>query len=221
MKNIIEKVWRLPSPEKRRNIIIPLSWFNNCFNLKKDSEYLCYLLVKTIILVGMGLLIILFLDVISKTAFFIDPQQFNDNKLVFPIVFSQLTSGPVFLLSLLFYLRIRLTTDIQQEKVPILMNRALLVGYTKRRWILRSLFIISVCIACTFLSHGVIIRFVNHFNQQDNFIFIFLSQLAVVIAFGIFSVGMVSYALVLEKAARFFSAFELDLLAMNPLPRHY
>lgn len=217
----IEKVWKLPPPEERRDRIIPLTLTYPFLDLKKDGEYLCYLSTKISIFIGAVLLSVLVLDIFLGTSIFIDLQSFQNNKLFLSVTYSRIVVPALFGIAIIFYLRLRLAINMRHNTIPIMIHRALLLSYPRWRWIVRALFFISICALTAVFNHIVVIRFVMHFDMQDSFLFVLLTQIAIVLGLAPVPAFIMSYALVLEKVIRFFPEFTDDLLTMNPLPRNY
>lgn len=221
MKELVERIWPLPAANSRRDTIIPLKWLNKFFSLQKDGEYLAYLLVKVAILYGALTLAILTIDIFGRLGLAIDQTSFQHNKLLLPEAYKKLTAIPFLILAIIFYLRFRLTINIKNDTIPVFVHRALLVGYSRRTWIFRCLFMIIMSVAGVFVSDIVLSKFILHFHQENSIVFVWLVQLFGVLGTGPLAVILMCFALTLEKSIRFFPEFEQDLLTMNPLPRNY
>lgn len=220
-KELIERIWPLPALEKRQDWLISMKSILPWFRPEQDGEYLCYRLVVTVMVVSTALLGVLLIDLLSKTGLFIDTQAFSKDKLILPVTFSKLIAWPVLALSILFYLRIRFPLNIRDDSIPIIMHRSLLVGYSRKRWLLRCLIAFFGAYAGIFTTHIFVSRFVMHFDKQDNLIFILVTQIVPIVGVSAGAVLLVSYMLVFEKVIRFFPQFDQDLLTMGPLPRSY
>ena len=225
MRKFVEKFWPLPSPEKRRKGPIPRSWVfktDKDYAIDADAQYLLYMLVNAVACIGYLFLVLLVVDIYFASGILIDPKAFVGDKLLLPQVLTHLVAWPALLTTLMFYLRIRLRLSIKNDAIPVFMHRALLIGYSKPRWLWRVSFGIAVGLVGIFAPHIFIIRFAQHFHQQENIWLI----LALEGFFGVLGPAyggliFVSYALIAEKVIRFFPEFEKELLTRNPLPRNY
>jgi hypothetical protein len=179
-------------------------------------------LMDIVACVGYVLFVSLVADAYLRSGFLIDPQELDHNRLLFAVTYSHLIGWPALILTIAFYLRIRLPLDIKTDAIPVLMNRALLVGYSKKRWLLRVVLLGGLSLAAIFFAQMVAIRVTHHFHQEENIWFI-ATLTSLFGVWGPATAGMVfiSYACVAEKVIRFFPEFERDLLTMNPLPRNY
>ena len=193
----------------------PVKWLHPGICLERDAHFLCYQLCRTVLLFGLAVLAVLLLDIWLRTGLFFDPEAFQKNKLLLPIEFSKIMGPAAFGMTILFYLRARLSINLRNDELLVLMHKAILLGYSRRRWILRSMFVVGIGLPCLFLAHIVVIRFTLHFNMQDSLSFILLPQLFLEVG-GLAGVSfaLMSYSLVFEKTIRFFPHLEHDLQAM-------
>ncbi|MBI2233602.1 MAG: hypothetical protein HYU57_01100 [Micavibrio aeruginosavorus] len=203
-------------------MLIPPQWFHKGFSLDRDTEYLLYMQFNTMLMLGFYLFIALLIDALLRTGLFIDDVRLDENKLLFPDVLLNLLSPLNLIITAVFYLRIRLPLKMRDDEIPVMMHRALLIGYSQRRWLWRCTYLIALSLPVFWVADTITVRFVLHFHQQDNFLFVIISTAFFVVSgSAACAVFCISYVLVLEKVLRFFPEFEQDLLKKNPLPRNY
>ncbi|WP_188772804.1 hypothetical protein [Novosphingobium endophyticum] len=211
MRDIIFKLAPLPPLEKRRSGFIPPKWFLPVYRPERDADYLLGKLLNFVFLTTFLLLGAILLDAHLYTGFLIDASEFRHNKLLLPATFSRLISLPLFVLALLFYLRIRLGIDISRDDIPVGGRKAWALTLTRRKWIEVGLLILVGSLACIFASHLFVIQVTLHYQQQDNLAFVLLPQAFAVVAMIGGPIYLILGALLLEKAIRCFDVMHDNL----------
>lgn len=190
----------MPTPEKRRSGPIPPSWFLPVYRSEHDADYLMGLLLNLVLFGGAGVVGAIILDARLAMGILVHTAAFERNKLLLTTTFSRLMGVSVLVLSVLFYLRIRIGIDIRRDDIPVLTHKALLLTTSLCKWIGRSFFGLAIGLIAIFATHIIVIQITSHYEQQNSLGFILLPQLFAIIAVAIGPIAIISYALVLEKA---------------------
>jgi hypothetical protein len=211
VRELITRIWPLPPPEKRRSGPVPPTWFIPVYRIERDADYLLGKLLNIVLLAGVALVGTIILDAHLAIGLLVDAAEFQQNKLLLPVTFSRLIGPPAFMLSLLFYLRMRVGIDICRDDIPVGGRKPWMLTTSRRKWIERALIIVLISPLCIFVSHIVVIQITLHYEQQDSLAFLLLPQAFGVAAVATGAICLPFAALILEKAIRSFPSFQENL----------
>lgn len=163
-------------------------------------------------MVGIAVLSALLIDIYFKTSFLIEAEAFARNKLVLTATFSKIIALPSLALSIIFYLRARLSGPIQHANLPLRLQKELATRYTRFRWLANSVVGITVGVMGLFLSHILIVRLIIHFKMQHSFMFILFVEVIHILVIAMCVSAPVVWGLTFEKVKRFYPEFHEELM---------
>lgn len=166
-----------------------------------------------VFIIGLVLLFSMTLDVVLQQGWLIAPDVYNSNKLILSVRLSEFMGLSAFFVSVLFYIRIRFFNN--SFSATPMIHKALLRGYSRRRWIARSIIGLVIGIICLFLPHMLVVRLVLHYEMQNSLGFILFTQLFQLMGHAGGAMIFTLHALQLEKVLFHFSAFEADLVKFD------
>jgi len=207
---IAKKIFPLPVPERRVEGIIPLRFVSHFFNLSRDLDYFCYSIFKISFYLGVLVTLILVLDIFLNLNLLITPTYFDQHKYVFISIFSMVTGPLVFLLSILFYLRIRLERNVESIEFTCIVKAYLLQGKTKKTWKRWAFFLPIAGLIMLFASHIFPIGFLHYFNIEENLFFVFLLHFVSLVGIAYGSLLLVYGLLILEAVIRYFPEIKVN-----------
>lgn len=213
MKEIIEKFWKLPPSTQRRcwSILFMPKQFKVRLRPERDGDYLCCQAGAIVQAIGFCFLAVLLIDVVGQFEWFIDQELFADRKVLFIITWMKLMSIVAPFLTILFYLRLRLTMDLKNEQIPFLAAKDFMRRLKRREWIQSAaLFLIVIFFGMTMpetYSQG----FIEMYHLENSVVAAVIHQATFAFVIPFFVSFLISQALVLEKSIRFFPRAQEDL----------
>ncbi len=214
LKNFLKKAIQVPAPELRRNWFIPIHVLHFNYRLENDADYLCYKLFRVILAIGIIVIALLVFDVWSSGYFLADSASLAKDKFYLLRALPLFMALPACVVTILFYLRVRIGADLRFFHVPILTHKQLLLGGSRGLWFVRALVGTAVGFACIFMPHFFAIRFIAHYGLQNSLSFTAFTMFLEVIGIAAGSQYVVASALLWEKTIRFFAALETQLEMM-------
>jgi hypothetical protein len=209
---ILERFFPLPPPEQRRPGIIPLSWAGGKLRVERDGDYLTYILFELMLIVNMLFLGILLCDNYAGTKLLVSPGAFSSNRLLIAIVFSRFVAWPTLIVSVLFYLRIRSAIDLQHEMPPRVIRKWALENRPRWKWIAKAIVGEALMVWGLFNFEKITLVLIHHLYVEQNLLLIVIVQSVVNLGLTTLPPMLISLALWLEKAIRFFPEAQQDLL---------
>lgn len=212
IKNCVEKYWPLPEVEKRhlRKQFLPRMIYQHV-RADRDADYLCYLAAWVTLLLEAVLVLLMLLDVLFQTDIFLNYAALELRKLNFLEVFLHIMCKIIPVIVVVFYLRIRLVTNLEYDLVPFILNGHFLKNRKKKQWLIRILPIFLLAwIVCAFPELGIL-KFLDYPSLENDALLILLTQIAIMCVFPLLVPFLVSATLVIEKTLRFFPQAQQNL----------
>jgi hypothetical protein len=212
-KNLIERLWPLPAPEKRR--LLPFLFvtkeFRNRIRPERDGDYLCWQVGALTQMIGVAFLGVLLVDLGGQFGWFLDLKAVAETKAYFVVAWLDVVGKTSILLGLLCYLRLRLPMDLKNEQIPLPVRKKAFRGITRRDWTQRTAFLAVLIVGMLAFPEAAAGGLMEMWNIQDNLVAVVIEQVAYVFLVPIAVVLGVSMALFFEKSMRFFPEAQADL----------
>ncbi|MGH1397667.1 MAG: hypothetical protein ACRBCT_00440 [Alphaproteobacteria bacterium] len=221
MKDLVERIWPLPSAEKRKLLpsILYSMHLKKGLQASRDGDYLFYNAGAIFEKFCYAALTLCLLDVGFNLGFYVDLDLLEKNKMSFIGHWANIVMPIFILLFVLCYLRIRLTIDMKNDQIPFFMSKDFFRQRTKREnigTVVFMVFIVCVVIPLAMPDSG----FQDaanpsassdwmHFN--NNVFFVFAWQSTCLAAMPFMLIMGLSCALFLEKMIRFYPESQKDI----------
>ena len=217
--SILGKMLSIPPAGERREVIFSINKVFPGFLLRRDWDYLCYLLFLVMLILSLCVTALIFSDILLSLDVFISKEEFVNNK---TLLFSKssVILGPLgFILAVVFYLRIRLPVDLQNTKIPYMVGPRYLEAAGKRKWFFTFTTLFFTSIVMIFGSHLPPVILAKHYEMQDSTSFVLVAQIFLILGPAVGAAFFVNSLLLLEKILRWFSKVEGDYRAMKTISK--
>lgn len=179
-------------------------------NFANDADYLIYKQSIVIFTLMIAIACVLALDALLSMGLLMDIERFQSEPRSLAVSFRDLSVIPWIVVTVIFYIRIRLSLDLSSDDIPVNINPSYYdtpssyADDKKSDWVIRPLFIIMPIILALPYSYGFVFGVVRYFSAEQNSIIILSSMLFVAIALSILSLLTVMNLLMMEKAYKYF-----------------
>lgn len=202
----LERMIAIPPVSKRkpRFGLLPIGMFIRDLNISNDTEYLLYISYR-ISLQFMSLLIAaLFIDVSLSLGIFVDAQDFYTAPIIIAHKFRDISILPCLLLTVAFYIRIRLSIDLASAALPIPSHPAFFEDDRQSNWVFRSSIALLAFTVIFAFSSMIVVGVTKYLSIQQSAVGVSIATLFS--AFVVFSLPAtaVLHMLIIEKAYRYF-----------------
>lgn len=177
------------------------------FSLDRDIDYCLYSIFKVLLYLGIFITFLMLLSIYTNFHFFVSTKDFEINKPVFISTFSMLMGSFSIVITIYFYLRVRLRITLKKTPIVCISNDELvdrLKQKGKKTWLRWSLVNLLGGLFIILAAHIFPIGLLRYLNMEDSTFFTFLINCVpiFVIPFGatIFIYG----CLMFEKIIRYF-----------------
>jgi len=175
-----------------------------------DADYLVYKQGIAIYALMMSIACLLALDAILSLGLIINLERFQGEPRSLAVSFRDLSVIPWIVVTVIFYIRIRLSLDLSSDDIPVNIHPSYYdtpssyADDKKSDWVTRPLYIIIPIILALPYSYGFVFGVVRYFSAEQNIIVIVSSILFVAIALSALSLITVMQMLMVEKAYKYF-----------------
>lgn len=167
------------------------------------------------LILSMCVTALIFADILLSLDFFISKESFMDDK---TLLFSKSSQalGPLgFVFAIVFYLRIRLSVDIQNTKIPYMVGSRHLEAAGKKKWVMNNFCLAVAGFVMIFVSDLAPRQIVEHYQMQESLLFVMVAYVLQLICLIYGPLVLVHFSLVLEKVLRFFKSLKDDYASMK------
>jgi hypothetical protein len=178
----------------------------------RDGDYLTYILFKLVFIVNMLFFGIVLIDNFTRTGFFTSPGTFAQNSDLIPVEFTRLLSWPLLVITLAFYVRIRVSIDLRNELIPTRLSRYALRKPSRWRWITSILIYGAVMVWGVFNFDRLTAALIRHSPLEHGIIDVVIVQCMMNFFIAALPSMLIGMALTLEKTIRYFPEAQQDLL---------
>lgn len=195
---------KIKLPKNRNRLIIARQLVSPYWNYNNYLSYLLYLLFLIHFASNTCLVLLLVVDQKYNLGIFNYTGINLDNYLFLPYMVNRVAPIPTAFSTLLAYIIMRLSIDIREEPLPLVMKRVKVEEATKKNFIINSIALIIIALGVMFSTHIFVIKLISHFNFYNDMPMSVIVQLIACIALAYTQTITISGLLIIEKANKNF-----------------
>lgn len=201
----------MPPVEKRKRFPLVPRLNEEIVRLDRDGDYLCYQAGALVYYMGIAILCFMLVDVLFSWELLIDPDILAEKKIHFVSAWHETLKKFAFPIAVLFYLRLRLTIDLKNDRVPVFLDIGVISRTDSRRQVIgTAAFALTVSLLFLLFPYTGEGGFLYRVGIENNLIAIMILQFVFLIGAFAFTCWAISMAFVLEKSVRFFTKIKRD-----------
>lgn len=162
----------------------------------------------------MSIMIIIVIDAFIGLNFFVNQSEYIRSPLALSVAFRDLSILPLAIISLIFYVRIRLSMNLETDTPPITCHQAFYDDCNQGNWVFRSAITLIILPVIVCFSHGSVEAVSGYFGIIENESGVVLATSLIALAVSSAPMFFVMHAVTIEKAYKYFDDFKLHLAEM-------
>ena len=190
-------------------------------NFANDADYLIYKQGVVILTLMIAIACVLALDALLSMGLLMDIERFQSEPRSLAVSFRDLSVIPWIVVTVIFYIRIRLSLDLSSDDIPVNIHPSYCdtpstyADEKKSDWVSRPLFIVLPIMVLIFFSHIFVFGVVRYLSAEQNMPVIFSSIIFLAVGLSTASLLTVLNLIMMEKAYKYFPDLARQFFKMS------